>query len=261
MENFKDKVKTTQSKLVIAIISILILFPLCYLVYTVNIRKAEASDISKNANELTNAPTDSVLGKLQTAIDLAKTAPNETNYINLSLEYYNNAKYNECVDASKKALDFNPRSYAAYNNLCSAYNQLGKWEEAIKAGEKALEIVPGDQLATNNLNVSIGGKTKQDKSIADAENLVKTSPNEINYSNLGYLYYTAGKFEFSIRSFEKVLIYNNKSVIAYNNICSAYNELGKYREAVIYCEKALKIDSSYILSKNNLKIAKDNMKK
>jgi len=261
MKNLKDKEKTSRSKWVNVIISVLILFPLCYLVYIVNIGKAGASDISKNTNERNNTPTDSALVKLQAAIDLAKSFPNETNYINLSLEYYNNGKHQECVEASKKALEYNANSYPAYNNLCSAYNQLGLWDDAITAGEKALEVKPGDQLAQNNLQASRDGKVKQDKSILDAETLVKTSPNEINYLSLGNIYYSARKYELAIKSYKKTLTYNNKSVAAYNNICSAYNTIGNYKDAIINCEKALKIDSSYILAKNNLKIAKDNLKK
>lgn len=101
--------------------------------------------------------------KLKTAIDMATSQPNETNYINLGLLYFNQAKYKECIDATKKALDYNPQSYLAYNNLCSAYYNLGMWDEAIAAGEKALEIKPGDQLATNNLKISRDGKQKEGK--------------------------------------------------------------------------------------------------
>ena len=165
------------------------------------------------------------------------------------------------MEASQKAAEYNPKSYAAYNNMCSAFNQLAMWEEAMNAGEKALEIVPGDQLATNNLKVSVDGKAKQDKSIAEAVTLTQTSPNEVNFSSLGYIYYNARKYELSIKAYQKVLTFNSKSIIAYNNICSAYNELHRYQEAIENCTQALKIDSSYALSKNNLKAAKDALKK
>lgn len=258
MKNTNNEVIQKNNKHVNLIISFLILLPLCFLIYNIKVKKNDAYKIKSDT--LSNS-VDSNAIKLQAAIDLAKSNPNGTNYINLSLEYYNNRKYKECVDATKKALEFDSQSYIAYNNMCTAYNQLGLWDEAIVAGNKALEIAPGNQLATNNLKVSTDGKASQDKSITDAETLVKTSPSEKNYIRLGNIYYGARKYEKAINSFQKALSYNHNNIIVYNNICSAYNELGKWKEAAENCEKALRIDSSYVLSKNNLKLAKENLKK
>jgi len=260
MENLKNKVKAKSGKLANVIISIFIILPLCYLFY-VNAEKAGATCAKADSLSLKNTPPDSAIIKLQAAFDIAKASPNEANFITLSLQYYNNAMYKECIAAAKKAIEYNPNSYPAYNNMCCSYNRLGMWDEAIVAGKKALEIAPGDQLATNNLYVSLDGMKKQYKSIADAEALVKDSANEANYLNLAHLYYQAGKFELSISMYKKVIEINKNSVIAYNNICSAYNELGKWKEAAENCEKALKIDSTFTLAKNNLKVAKDNLKK
>ncbi len=261
MKSPDNKAMPKNSRLVGVIISILILLPVCFLIYTIKIKKADDSKIkSDTLSNNTSASQDSTTLKLQAAFDLAKSNPNEANYINLSLEYYNKGKYKECVDATKKALQFNSQSYTAYNNMCSAYNMLGYWDEAIDAGNKALEIAPENQLAANNLKVSKDGKARQDKSIADAEVLAKASPGEKNYISLGNIYYSAKKYVMAIASFRKALSYNSKNAIAYNNICSAYNELGKWKEAAENCEKALKIDSSNILSKNNLKLAKSNFK-
>jgi len=257
----KIKEITKKSKMINVIISIPFILSLCYFIYYATIEKANASIKINEKTTLTKTPPDSALIKLQAAIDLAKASPNETNYINLSRDYFYNGNYKECLDASKKALDYNANSYLAYNNMCCSYNQLGRWDEAIVAGKKAIELKPGDQLATNNLKVSTDGKDKQDKSIADGEALVKTNPNETNYLSLGYIYYIARKFELSINAYQKVLTYNKKNSTAYNNICSAYNELGKWKEASENCEKALKIDSAFVLAKNNLIIAKSNLKK
>ncbi len=250
-----------KNRLVNAIISILILLPLCYLIYYNKIEKHEIYGLAKDtlSENIVSSP-DSLAVKLKSAIDLAKSNPDEANYINLSLEYYHNGKYKECVVATKKAIQINPQSYTAYNNMCSAYNMLGYWDEAIDAGNKAIAIAPGNQLAINNLKASKDGKSRQDKSIVDAESLVRTSPGDKNYINLGNCYYSARKFSMAIQSFQKALTFNNKSVTAYNNICSAYNELGKWKEAAMNCNKALKIDSSYVLAKNNLKVAESNIK-
>jgi tetratricopeptide (TPR) repeat protein len=149
---------------ILLIISALIIIPVTYLL----IRNAFIPDKSNKIELLAGIDTITTgpivqQVTLQDAINLAATQPNENNYINLGLQYYNQAMYKECIDATKKALDCNAQSYLAYNNLCSAYNQLGMWDEAIAAGEKALKIKPGDQLAGNNLKVSQDGKMRQKK--------------------------------------------------------------------------------------------------
>ncbi len=244
------------NKLVSGIIAVLVVLPLCYLVYFVNIEKVNAAKKADTADMI--APADT--SKLQQAITLAMSTPNETNYVNLSLQYFYVHNYVQCVEASKKALEYNPKSFVAYNNICSAYNNLGMWDKAIIAGKMALEIKPGNELATANLKVSTDGQAGQDKQIADAETLAKTSPNEKNYMSLGNIYYSAKKFAQAIASFKKVLGYNSKNIAACNNICSANNELGNWKEAAEYCEKALKIDSTFTLAKNNLNVAKQFLK-
>jgi tetratricopeptide (TPR) repeat protein len=44
--------------------------------------------------------------------------------INISLQYYNERMYRECVEASQLAIKIDPTSKIAYNNICSAYNVL-----------------------------------------------------------------------------------------------------------------------------------------
>lgn len=258
MKNQENKFRIKVLKIVLTIISFFVVLPMCYF-YTAE--DVHASFIVKNATVNKITPPDSSLIILQSAIDLAKANPDEANYLNLSLLYFQNAMYNECIWAAQNALKYNATSYIAYNNICSAYNALGKWDEAIAAGQNAIAVIPGAQLVTNNLQIAIDGKIKLYNEIAAAETLVKTSPNEENYLNLGYLYYRAHSFDLSINTYKKVIEINKKNIIAYNNICSAYNEMGKWAEAAVYCAKALEIDPAYNLSVNNLKIAKDNLKK
>jgi len=83
---------------------------------------------------------------------VAQSNPTGANYIELSMVYYKNNMFNECIVACEKAAKLDPKSATAYNNMGCAYNQLGKWEKGAEACSKALEIDPGFQLARNNLN-------------------------------------------------------------------------------------------------------------
>ena len=79
-------------------------------------------------------------------------------YIDLSLQHYNQGEWGKCIDACVKALNLDPSSAPAYNNICAAHLQLQDYDRAILACEKALALDPDHQLARNNLNAAKRGK-------------------------------------------------------------------------------------------------------
>lgn len=105
-------------------------------------------ELAKN-NLLFVKQREQVIGQ---AVKTAKQKNTAEEYLNLSLVYYNQGLYLQCIDACKQALKLKPGYAAAYNNICSAYNQLKMWDEAIKAGEEAVRLDPASELAKNNLN-------------------------------------------------------------------------------------------------------------
>ena len=86
---------------------------------------------------------------------IAKSA---TEYINLSLQHYQDGEWEKCVEASIGALNVNPESAIAYNNICSAYIQLKDFDRAILACNKALALRPDFPRAKGNLNAAIKQK-------------------------------------------------------------------------------------------------------
>ncbi len=79
-------------------------------------------------------------------------------YINLSLYYFNNKRYQDCIDACNKALALKPGYDLAYNNICASYNKMGKYDEAIAAAKKGLQSNPNNQFLKNNLAEAIKGR-------------------------------------------------------------------------------------------------------
>ncbi|WP_106794937.1 lipopolysaccharide assembly protein LapB [Aquimarina sp. Aq78] len=89
--------------------------------------------------------------KIKSLLKKIKTNPDIESYINLSLIYYKNKKYELVISTCKELLKIDPNNTLAYNNICSAHNQMEQWKLGAEACKKALEINPDYQLAKNNL--------------------------------------------------------------------------------------------------------------
>ncbi|MCD2423451.1 tetratricopeptide repeat protein [Niabella pedocola] len=92
---------------------------------------------------------------------LAKDVANAVsvlNYINISLEQYNNGKYEDCINTCKQVLALDPNNADAYNNICAAYNMLKEWDKAREACQKALQLDPQHPNAPANLRWAIEQK-------------------------------------------------------------------------------------------------------
>jgi Flp pilus assembly protein TadD len=108
----------------------------------------EADTLIRSALSL--SPTDVTARDLFNQIDRQQTKTPE-HYLELSLQNYNEGKYEEAIAAAESALSLKPDYAEALNNICAASNKLGRFEEAAKACEQALRIKPDFDLARNNL--------------------------------------------------------------------------------------------------------------
>lgn len=105
---------------------------------------------------LTLSPAHLGANKLVLQIDAAEKnlalAPTPEYFLNLSLQFYHEKKFVECIDACRKALQLKPNYPEAYNNICSAYNDLKEYERAMHACDSALKLNPSFTLAKNNFD-------------------------------------------------------------------------------------------------------------
>jgi tetratricopeptide (TPR) repeat protein len=77
-------------------------------------------------------------------------------YLNQSLNYYNQQDYAKCIEACQQALKLKPDYADAYSNMGAAYNQLKQWNKGIEACQNALKIDPNHKLAQGNLKWAQG---------------------------------------------------------------------------------------------------------
>ncbi len=111
-------------------------------------------DLAKNnLNEVTARKK-----KTENLISLVAKNPNEGNYLNLGLLYYNYGLFEKCIEISKEGIKKHPNSDKLYNNVCAAFNSLKIWQKGIEYGEKGLAINPKNQLLRNNYNLAFENK-------------------------------------------------------------------------------------------------------
>ena len=94
--------------------------------------------------------------KLKNAKADVEQNPTSDKYINLSVLYYQNSQFKECIESCEKALKLQPSNSLAYSNICAAYCSVSEWEKAAAACDKALAIDPNFEMAKNNLNWAKG---------------------------------------------------------------------------------------------------------
>jgi len=93
----------------------------------------------------------SVRDPLSAAETLAATQPTPANYLNLSLLYHQAKRYQDSINAARKAIQLQPNYPEAYNNIAADYEDMHQWDPAIAAAKEALKLRPDFQLAKNNL--------------------------------------------------------------------------------------------------------------
>ena len=121
-------------------------------------------------------------------------------------------KFDEAIEAYKKALSIKPDYAESYYNLGNAFMEQGRLEKAIKAYNKALSIKPDYALA---------------------------------YYNLGNARKEGGELNKSIDAYKKAISFKPDFADAHNNIGNALKEKGFLAQAMKAYNKALSIKPDY----------------
>jgi Flp pilus assembly protein TadD len=91
---------------------------------------------------------------------LANAQPTPENHLNLSQNYCQTGRYDDCVRAAREALRLRPGYAEAYNNIAAGYQSMRRWDDAIAAAQEAVRLKPDFQLARNNLAYAISQKNQ-----------------------------------------------------------------------------------------------------
>ena len=98
-------------------------------------------------------------------------------FYNYGLALADDKKFEEAIDAYKKAVTLNPQYGLAYNNLGSAYENIDNEDAAFEAYKKAIEINPQHAEAQHNLGAILNQRGKNEEAKACYIKAIEANPN------------------------------------------------------------------------------------
>lgn len=180
------------------------------------------------------------------AQDSSPRQPSAEVWLGNSYRLYRLGRYEDSLDAARKALRQRPGYALAWNNIAAADLQLGKWQQAAEAAGQAVRLQPDDNdLARNNL----------------AEALLYLSQSPEGAVARSRFYFDKGRYDETIREAYAALNLRPDYAEAWNNLAAAYNCLARWSEAIQAAQRAVAIKPDFELARNNLALAVNELKK
>jgi tetratricopeptide (TPR) repeat protein len=197
------------------------------------------------------------LGLFQYMLKLSPDSEDSVLYHNLGYAYNRLGRYDEAVEACKKAMIFDPNNPYAHNSLGLVYINLGRYKEATEQCRQAIKIRPDYTNAYVNLGYACGKLGRYKEAIKTCEEIISLKPDlaPMAHNNLGCIYGELRQWLKAIEEYKRAIKIKPDYADAYRNLGNAYRETGRYKEAIDAYKKAIKDKPDYSESHYDLGIA------
>lgn len=174
-------------------------------------------------------------------------------YKSIGLNYSMSEKYDEAIDAYKKAIELDSNDAEAYAGLGAVYTLSGRHQDAIESCLRAISIDSECTEAYYWLGLAHHNMGDYGKAIeAYKRELSIDSQVEEAYIALGGAYVELNAYEDAITAFNNALKIEPNNTFTYNQLGSAYFELGRTAEAYEAFKKAIRIEPNDAKAHGNL---------
>jgi tetratricopeptide (TPR) repeat protein len=140
----------------------------------------------------------------------------------LGLLFSITGKTKQAEDELTRALVLNPQDSLAHMNLGLLYYKTARYPEAAAAWEKVRTFTPDNFYALNNLAGVYMIMERDDDAAAALQRSLEIKPDALNYSNLGTLRFTQGRYADSVPAFEKAVNLMATNYVYWGNLGDAY---------------------------------------
>jgi len=155
-------------------------------------------------------------------------------------------RYDEAEAAFKKAAAIEDDSCASCG-LGMIYRQKGKTKEAETTLRHAIQLDPKDTCAYDQLGRLYYDQENYPKAIESFSERIKIKPNAVTYHFLGNSTYFSGKFEESLKFYEKAASLNPTYADFYADYGRAFNRLNRHKEAIEIYERGLRVEPNDVM--------------
>jgi tetratricopeptide (TPR) repeat protein len=127
-------------------------------------------------------------------------------YLNMGNILDDAQRFDEAVEAYRKALTITPKDHTVYYNLGIAYKHAGKPELAIAAWKKSAELDPGDSMPAVAIADYYYERGYYDLAETEYRRIVSIWPHiqEPHYK-MGMMYYKRGNYDYALNAFNRVI--------------------------------------------------------
>jgi stress-induced-phosphoprotein 1 len=177
---------------------------------------------------------------------IALAPKNCTFYTNKAAAYFEEGKYQECIDECKKAVDIGRENQADYKVIAkamarigNAYIKLENLKDAMYWYEKSL---------AEHRDPDIVKKHKQlQKDMAEKERLSYINPEIAEQEKAeGNALFQKGDYPNALKHYTEAIKRNPENAVLYSNRAACYQKLMEFHKVIEDCDTALKKDSKFI---------------
>lgn len=160
---------------------------------------------------------------------------------NVALAHIREGRIDMAIDTIKQAIKLDPKNAFFYKGLGTAYAAKQKWNEAIEAYRKALELNPYFSDVRNDLGTSLILSGKREEGKKEFLNLFSDPTNptpEMTARNLGQVYFEEKNYAEALNWYRSAITRAKTYPDAYLGAADSLLGLGKLDEAIQTLEAA-----------------------
>jgi superkiller protein 3 len=162
---------------------------------------------------------------------------------NLGGAYRERGDLYKAKKAFKKAIGLEPNNVSYLNRLGRLFYQMGDYENAIDCHTKAIEINQKVPVSFANLGLAFRDVGKRKEAIKAYRAAITIEPDNADYHNgLGIVFYWSGDFKKSIDCYKKAIERSPQVAVYHANLGLALRDLKKWKEAEKAYSTALKLE-------------------
>ena len=152
-------------------------------------------------------------------------------------------KYEEAIDAYKKAIGLAPDQIFAWNNLGNLSLRINRNHEALIAFQKAIEHNPADAIAWNGLGEVYSRSKHVNDAIAAYRKSIECAPLLPHpWNGLGEIYAHGGRLQEARVAFQEAIKRNADYSLPWLGLAHLFERQKRHREAIQAYQQALSLD-------------------